>query len=78
MHDKLVISKYLSEVLTDWRESRADFPANTCRASHWPIPFFGNPATALVATVGVNHFVPLADRKLAGDERGAPALAISV
>ena len=54
MQDKLAISKFLSEVLHDWRESRGDFPANTYPDSHWPIPFFGNPATAIVATVGVN------------------------
>ena len=54
MHDKLAISKYLSDVLQGWRESRDDFPANTNPDSHWPIPFFGNPAAAIVATVGVN------------------------
>jgi hypothetical protein len=54
MPDKLAISKHLSEVVQDWRESRGDFPTNTYPDSHWPIPFFGNPATAIVATVGVN------------------------
>jgi hypothetical protein len=54
MHDKLAISKYLSDVLQDWRESRDAFPANIFPDLHWPIPFFGNPATAIVATVGVN------------------------
>ncbi len=54
MPDKLAISKHLSEVLQDWRESRVAFPANSNPGSHWPIPFFGNPATAIVATVGVN------------------------
>jgi hypothetical protein len=54
MHDKLAISKHLAEILQDWRESRDDFPANTCTGLHWPVPFFGNPATAIVATVGVN------------------------
>jgi hypothetical protein len=54
MKDNLAISKYLSEVLHDWRESRDAFRENTCLGPHWPIPFFGNPATAFVATVGVN------------------------
>jgi hypothetical protein len=54
MHDKLAISKYLAEVLQDWWNSRDAFPANTYPDTQWPIPFFGNPATAVVATVGVN------------------------
>jgi hypothetical protein len=54
MPDNLDISKYLSDVLKDWRESRDAFPANTAPCSHWPIPFFGNPASAIVATVGIN------------------------
>jgi hypothetical protein len=54
MQDKLAISKFLSEVLHDWQESRDAFLTNTYPNSHWPIPFFGNPATAIVATVGVN------------------------
>ena len=35
-------------------DTRADFPLNTYPPAQWPIPFSGNPATALVATVGVN------------------------
>ena len=34
--------------------SRDAFPKNTYPPSQWPIPFFGNPKNALVATVGVN------------------------
>ena len=62
MSDNLDISNYLNDVLKDWRESRGGFPHNTHPEYQWPIPFFGNPATALVATVGVNpssmEFVP--------------------
>jgi hypothetical protein len=54
MNDKLAISNHLSAVLQDWRGSRAEFPCNDYRSTEWPIPFFGNPATTLVATVGVN------------------------
>lgn len=50
----LAISNFLSEVLRDWRGSLELFPANKCRELYWPIPFFGNPVTAVVATVGVN------------------------
>ena len=32
----------------------AGFPKNAHPKQNWPIPFFGNPASALVATVGVN------------------------
>jgi hypothetical protein len=48
------IPRHLSDVLDDWRGSLQLFPVNKCRNSHWPIPFFGNPATSVVATVGVN------------------------
>jgi len=51
---RMTISEYLSDVLQDWRRSRNDFPKNEIKAPHWPMPFFGNPANALVATVGVN------------------------
>lgn len=54
MSDGLGLSKYLSEVLQDWGLSRNAFPRNVYPPVHWPIPFFGNPATAIVATVGVN------------------------
>jgi hypothetical protein len=54
MGDNLVISNYLSQVHRDWESSRGEFPKNTYPSSQWPIPFFGNPATAIVATVGVN------------------------
>ena len=48
------ISEYLGAVLEDWQQSRAEFPTNAIQGPAWPIPFFGNPATAIVATVGVN------------------------
>ena len=48
------ISNYLALVHQDWESSRSQFPINTFPPSQWPIPFFGNPRTALVATVGVN------------------------
>ncbi len=54
MKSDLAISDYLNEVHTDWLESRESFPKNVYLKHYWPIPFFGNPATALVATVGVN------------------------
>jgi hypothetical protein len=54
MHDTLAISKYLSEVHADWRANQSAFPLNVYPPKHWPIPFFGNPASAVVATVGVN------------------------
>jgi hypothetical protein len=44
----------LADVLLDWEDSRAAFPNNVYLTHYWPIPFFGNPAAALVATVGVN------------------------
>ena len=54
MNGNLDISNYLNAVLQDWQDSRNDFPQNVYLSNYWPIPFFGNPATALVATVGVN------------------------
>jgi len=48
------ISDYLNDVLADWRASKDDFSSNIQPKRQWPIPFFGNPATARVATVGVN------------------------
>jgi len=49
-----MISEYLTTVLRDWRGSANDFPKNRIENARWPIPFFGNPAKALIATVGVN------------------------
>jgi len=54
MSVNLAISDYLGDLYQDWLESRDDFPTNIYLTRYWPIPFFGNPATALVATVGVN------------------------
>ena len=48
------VAKYLDEVWMDWQGSRDDFPKNICKSPYWPMPFFGDPAKALVATVGVN------------------------
>jgi len=48
------ISTFLTHVHMDWQDSRDAFPKNVYPTHHWPIPFFGNPATARVATVGVN------------------------
>ena len=48
------IANYLTQVHRDWENSRNAFPENTYPPSQWPIPFFGNPKNALVATVGVN------------------------
>ena len=48
------ISQYLSAVLQDWQTSQDTFPCNTRPRNQWPIPFFGNPRRAVVATVGVN------------------------
>lgn len=50
----LEISNYLNEVRQDWERSRGRFPRNVFPALQWPIPFFGNPMAATVATVGVN------------------------
>lgn len=54
MNGNLDISKYLDGVHRDWLGSRDSFPENTVQGPVWPIPFFGNPRTAIVATVGVN------------------------
>lgn len=54
MNRNLEISNYLNEVYDDWQDSRDSFPKNIIREAYWPVPFFGNPATAIVATVGVN------------------------
>jgi hypothetical protein len=48
------ISRFLDQVRSDWRNSKDQFPHNTTPKSQKPIPFFGNPDTALVATIGVN------------------------
>jgi len=50
----LPIEAYLEAIGADWEASRNDFPLNTHPPEQWPIPFFGTPQTALVATVGVN------------------------
>jgi hypothetical protein len=54
MSGEWAISNYLTEVHADWLDSRDAFPNNVYLKPYWPIPFFGNPRTALVATVGVN------------------------
>ena len=54
MKGNLHISNYLNQVLRDWQGSRGEFPNNTIQGSVWPVPFFGNPTTAIIATVGVN------------------------
>jgi hypothetical protein len=51
---RVTISEHLNDVLGDWINSQNDFPKNTIKGSPWPIPFFGNPAQAIVATIGVN------------------------
>ena len=48
------ISEYLDEIYRDWQNSSNLFAGNIYLRRYWPIPFFGNPANALVATVGVN------------------------
>ena len=50
----MAISNYLTEVHHDWQDSRDAFQNYVYLTHYWPIPFFGNHATALVATVGVN------------------------
>jgi hypothetical protein len=54
MKGNLDISEYLDDVLQDSEASRDDFPINTYPREQWPIPLFGNPTNAVVATVGVN------------------------
>lgn len=48
------ISNFLDQVHRDWETTRSQFLVNTYPLSQWPMPFFGNPASALVATIGVN------------------------
>lgn len=48
------ISAYLDDVLQDWQNSRNLFPKNAIKGDHWPIPFFGNPIKAKIATIAVN------------------------
>lgn len=48
------ISQFLDQVRSDWKNSKDQFPKNTTPKSQKPIPFFGSPDTAIVATVGVN------------------------
>ena len=54
MSSNAEIANFLDDVLKDWRKNRGEFPHNTYPENQWPIPFFGNPVSALVATVGVN------------------------
>ena len=54
MSSSIEISNYLTDVHHDWQDSRDAFPHNIYLTHYWPIPFFGNPRNALVATVGVN------------------------
>jgi len=54
MNGNLTISNFLNEICDDWQDSKDCFPKNVIREQHWPISFFGNPATALVATIGAN------------------------
>lgn len=54
LNSNLEISDFLNELYADWQASRNSFPKNIIRGEHWPIPFFGNPATARVATIGAN------------------------
>jgi hypothetical protein len=50
----LSISDFLAAVRQDRDDSRGCFPRNAYPVHPWPIPFFGNPRTAVLATVGVN------------------------
>jgi hypothetical protein len=54
MSGNLDISNFLNDVFHDWEASRGEFSNNVYLQKYWPLPFFGNPATAIVATVGVN------------------------
>jgi hypothetical protein len=54
MSNNLDISNFLNDVFDDWQRSRDSFPKNIVSGEYWPIPFFGNPATARVATIGAN------------------------
>jgi hypothetical protein len=63
MNNNLDISNFLNEVFDDWQGSRDEFSKIIVRREYWPVPFFGNPATACVATIGANpsseEFKPL-------------------
>ncbi len=48
------ISGYLDEVHADWQRTCEEFSRNVYLKHYWPIPFFGNPRHAFVATIGVN------------------------
>jgi hypothetical protein len=48
------ISRFLGQVRQDWKTSKDQFHKNIAPESQKPIPFFGNPETAIVATIGVN------------------------
>jgi len=48
------ISAFLTAILHDWEDTRSEFPRNARPAECWPIPFFGNPSNALIATIGIN------------------------
>lgn len=50
----MTICEHLTDLLREWEKSQNHFPKNRIENARWPIPFFGNPANALVATVGVN------------------------
>jgi hypothetical protein len=54
LNGNLEISDFLNEIDSDWQASQNSFPKNVIHGEYWPIPFFGNPATARVATIGVN------------------------
>ncbi len=41
-------------MLQDWQSSQCLFPKNAIMGDYWPIPFFGNPKAATVATIAVN------------------------
>jgi len=48
------VTQYMGEIFSDWQTSRNAFPKNAYAGAHWPLPFFGDPGKAVVATVGVN------------------------
>jgi hypothetical protein len=48
------VSRYLDDIWEDWQASSDLFPKNLYPAYQWPMPFFGNPRTAVAATIGVN------------------------
>lgn len=41
-------------MLQDWLSSQSSFPKIAVKGDYWPIPFFGNPIKAKVATIAVN------------------------